>query len=272
VRVVSDGYLRAMGISLRAGRDLTTADTAASRPVVLINETLARTLWPGQNPLGQILITDVDREVVGVVSDVRHVSLEQASGGEFYLPISQTGDYSSVDLIVRTTLPLASLAPAVRRELRELDPALPANEFRNLQDLVDKAVSPRRFVVLLLAGFSGFALILASLGIYGVISYSVNRRTREIGIRMALGAQVGGLQARIVGQTLGLAAIGISLGMAASWVLARAMRGLLFGVTSSDPATFLGMLAILIAVAVTAGYLPARRASRIDPAAVLRSE
>ncbi len=272
VRIVSDGYIRAMGIPLRAGRDLSDRDSASSAYVILINESLARTLWPGQNPVGQILACDKDREVVGVVSDVRHQALEQASGNEMYLPIRQTGDYSSVDLVIRTAMPLAGLAQPVRRTLRELDPTLPANQFRTLQDLVDIAVSPRRFVVVLLAGFSAFALVLASLGIYAVVSYSVNQQKREIGIRMALGARSGDVQARIVRQTLTLAAIGISLGMAASWAFARAIGSLLYGVTSTDPITFAGMLAILIAVAAGAGYLPARRASRIDPATVLRAE
>ena len=147
---------------------------------------------------------------------------------------------------------------------------MPGNDFRPLQQLVDKAVSPRRFVVLLLGGFALFAVILASLGIYGVISYSVNQRTQEIGIRMALGASAGDLQMRIVTQTLGLAAIGMSLGTVASWALARTLTGLLFGVTPADPVTFLGMLIVLTAVAATAGYLPARRASRIDPTVALR--
>jgi predicted permease len=264
--------MQAMGIPLRAGRDLTARDNAADRPVVVINESLARTLWPGQNPIGQIFLCDQDREVVGVVGDVRHLALEQGSGNEMYLPIRQTGDYSSVDLVVRTTLPPAVLAAPVRRTLRELDPTQPAKEFRNIQDLVDNAVSPRRFVVTLLAGFSAFALMLASLGIYGVVSYSVNQRRREIGIRMALGAEAGDLQARIVWQTLSLAAIGIALGMAASWALAQTIGSLLFGVSATDPVTFAGMLAVLTAVAATAGYLPARRASRIDPAVVLRAE
>ena len=135
---------------------------------------------------------------------------------------------------------------------------------------MDKAVSPWRFVVLLLGGFALFAVILASLGIYGVISYSVNQRTQEIGIRMALGASAGDLQMRIVTQTLGLAAIGMSLGTVASWALARTLTGLLFGVTPADPVTFLDMLIVLTAVAATAGYLPARRASRIDPTVALR--
>ena len=272
VRIVSDGYLRAMGIPLRAGRDLTERDDASAKRVMLINETLARILWPGRSPVGQTATyIDVDREVVGVVADVRHVALEEGSGCEMYIPIRQTGDYSSVDLVVRTSLPPASLASAVRSALRPLEPNLPANEFRTLQQLVDRAVSPRRFVVLLLAGFSGFALILASLGIYAVISYSVQQRTQEIGIRMALGAPAGELQARILLQTLALAGLGMLIGVAASWVVTRSLTGLLFGVTSTDPATFLGMLALLTAVALAAGFFPARRASRIDPMAALRA-
>jgi ABC-type antimicrobial peptide transport system permease subunit len=176
-----------------------------------------------------------------------------------------------VDLVVSTTLPPATLAPAVRAALDPIVLNLPGNDFRILQRLVDKAVSPRRFVVLLLAGFATFALILASLGIYALISYSVNQRTQEIGIRMALGASAGRLQARIILNTLGLAAAGMLLGVAASWVLARAMSGLLFGVTASDPATFVGMSIALISVAAIAGYLPARRASRVDPSVALRA-
>jgi predicted permease len=273
VRIISEGYLRAMGIPLRAGRDLTERDNASSKKVILINETLARSLWPGQDPLGKTVIgVDTEREVVGVVSDVRHVALEQGSGSEFYIPIRQIGDYASVDLVVRSALPPSQLASAVRGALRPIEPNLPANEFRTLQTLVDKAVSPRRFVVLLLTGFAAFALILASLGIYAVISYAVSRRSREIGIRMALGASARELQGRILAQTLGLTAIGMLLGIIASWVLARSISGLLFGVTASDPMTFLAMAAVLTSVAAMAGYLPARRASRIDPTLALRAD
>jgi ABC-type antimicrobial peptide transport system permease subunit len=140
-----------------------------------------------------------------------------------------------------------------------------------VQQLVDKATSPRRFVVMMLTGFSAFALILASLGIYAVISYSVNQRTQEIGIRMALGASARDLQARIMFQTLRLAGIGLLIGLGASWIMTRALAGLLFGVTSSDPATFVGTVGILTLVAVMAGYFPARRASRIDPIVALRA-
>jgi predicted permease len=271
VRIVSDGYIKAMGIRLRAGRDLSERDTPSSELVIMINETMARGLWPGEDAIGKIVEADRDRRVVGVVSDVRHLALEQGAGMEMYLPIRQTRDFSSVDLVVRTTLPPAELASGVRAALKPIEPNLPANEFRTLQQLVDKAVSPRRFVVLLLGGFALFALILASLGIYGVISYSVNQRTQEIGIRMALGASARDLQMRIILHTLSLAAIGMLLGAGASWALARSLRGFLFGVTSTDPVTFLSMLVILTSVAVLGGYLPARRASRIDPMVALRA-
>jgi predicted permease len=261
-----------MGISLRAGRDFSAADNPSSPRVIIINETMARVLWPGEDPLGKIMTTDGDRQVVGVVRDVRHLALEKGSGGEMYLPIRQTDDYSSVSMVVRGTPSLAALASGVRAALRPIDPNLPANEFRPIQDLVDRAVSPRRLIVLLLAGFAGFALILASLGIYGVISYSVSQRKQEIGIRMALGALPGDLQRRILMQTLQLAAIGMALGLGASWLLGRALQGLLFGVTPSDPMTFAAALILLIAVAAMAGYLPARRASRLDPIEALRAE
>jgi putative ABC transport system permease protein len=271
VRVVSDGYLGAMGIPLRAGRDIAERDTPSSEPVILINETMARTLFPGESALGNIVRACGERRVIGVAGDVRHLALEQGAGMEMYLPIRQCRDFSSVDLVVRTTLPPAELAAGVRAALKPIEPNLPGNDFRTLQQLVDKAVSPRRFVVLLLGGFAFFALALASLGIYGVISYSVSQRTQEIGIRMVLGASAGDLQARIIMQTLGLAAVGMLLGTAASWVLARALSRFLFGVTATDPVTFIGMLGVLTAVAAIAGYIPARRASRIDPMVALRA-
>lgn len=269
-RIISDGYFRAMGVPLRAGRDFTERDTKGALPVIILNETCARNLWPGEDPIGKIVAEDVDRTVVGVVGDVHHMALEEGSGNEFYIPMRQTQDYGTVDLVVRTSLPTAELASRLREALRPIEPDLPTGNLRTLQTLVDRAVSPRRFVVLLLGGFAGFALVLASLGIYGVISYSVSQRTQEIGIRMALGASAERLARSILFETLGLAGIGMVVGVAASWLLARTLSGLLFGVTSSDPATFAGMLAILTAVAAIAGYLPARRASRIDPMSALR--
>jgi predicted permease len=272
VRIVSDGYMEAMGISLRKGRDFSARDTPADTPVIIINETLARRLWPGQDPIGQTILGDcgADRQVVGVVGDVRHIALEEGSGSEMYIPIRQCQDYGMVDLVVRSTLPFTVTASNVEAALRPIAPELPKGGMRPLTELVDRAVSPRRFVVLLLGGFAGFALLLASLGIYGVISYSVNRRSQEIGIRMALGASTGAVQGQIITQTLGLAATGLLLGAAGSLALARGLRGLLFGVTYGDPLTFFATAAILLAIAILAGYLPARRASRIDPMIALR--
>ncbi len=271
VRIVSDGYIGAMGIPLIAGRDLSPRDDQHGERVVLINQTMARSLFPGQSAVGQTLTVAGGSRVVGVVSDVRHLALEEGSGNEMYLPIRQTGDWSSVDLVVRSAQPPASLASGVRAALLPIVPTISGSEFRPMQQLVDKAVSPRRFVVLLLGGFALFALVLASLGIYGVISYSVGQRTQEIGIRMALGASAGHLQMRIISQTLALAGAGVLIGTAASWMLARSLSGMLFGVTSSDPVTFFGMLVVLFVVAAIAGYLPARRASRIDPSVALRA-
>jgi ABC-type antimicrobial peptide transport system permease subunit len=188
-----------------------------------------------------------------------------------YLPMRQTGDYAAMQLIVRTALPPDSLAAGIRTALRPIDPRLPVSEFQTLQDLVDKAVSPRRFLVLLLTGFAAFALVLASLGIYAVISYSVSQRVQEIGIRMALGASAIGLQRQILLRTLGLAAAGLALGIAAARVVSTTLASLLFGVTSGDPVTFIAMGALLLAVAAVAGYIPAWKTSRIDPMAALRS-
>jgi len=275
MRVVTDGYFESVGIRLLAGREFTESDRASSEPVVVVNETLARTLWPGQDAgqdaIGQYVTQDGGRRVVGVVADVRHESLETEGGSEMYRPMRQTYDYSAMNLVVRTTLPPDRLAAGIREALRPVDPNLPVPELKTLQGLVDKAMSPRRFLVLLLAGFAGFALLLASLGIYAVISYSVNQRVQEIGIRMALGASATHVQSRILLQTLGLAALGLALGMAASRALTSALESLLFGVTPGDPVTFIGIGGLLIVVAVLAGYFPARRASRIDPMVALRA-
>jgi predicted permease len=271
VRVVSYGYLGAMGIPIRSGRDLSERDGASDDPVILINETMARTLFPGGDALGKIIRADKERRIVGVVGDVRHLALEQGAGMEFYLPVRQCGDWAGLDLVVRTTLPPEQFASAIRAALKPIAPNLPGNDFRLVQQLVDKAVSPRRFVVLLLGGFALFALILASLGIYGVISYSVSQRTQEIGIRMALGASAGNLQARIILQTLALAGAGMTLGAVGSWILSRTLSGMLFETTAGDPVTFIGMLLVLGTVSAVAGYLPARKASRIDPSVALRA-
>lgn len=274
-RVVSEGYLGAMGVTMLAGRDFAASDDARGRPVVIVNESLARRLWPGQNPLGRFLDPGGQGrvyEVIGVVPGLRYQALEQEAGDDMYLPMRQIPDYSAVHVIARAPLSSPALVSTVRAALRPMDARLPLTEVRTLQGIVDQSVSPRRFLVLLLGGFAAFALVLASLGIYAVISYGVVQRRREIGIRMALGASPAHVRASILAQTLRLAAVGVTLGIAASWTLARVMQSLLFGVTFTDPVTFTFALAALVAVAAFAGYLPARRAAQVNPMESLRTE
>ena len=234
---------------------------------------MARRLWPDRDPLGQIaMLGRQEWQVVGVVGDVRHGALEQRASLEMYLPMGQLRDWSSMDLVVRSKLPIESLVPGVRATLRNVDPELPNSDFQTLVQLVDQAVSPRRFVTLLLGGFSFLALILASLGIYGVISYSVSQRTNEIGIRIALGAQTRAVLKLILGQGVKLASIGLGIGLAAAFALTRVMSSLLFGVQATDPLTFAGIALLLTGVALLACYIPARRATRVDPMVALRDE
>ncbi|HLK63832.1 MAG TPA: ABC transporter permease [Bryobacteraceae bacterium] len=272
-RLVDAGYIPAMQIPLRAGRTFTERDTADSERVIVINEFLAHQLWPDRDAVGQEAFVTDDKpwRVAGVVANVRHASLEEAGSAEIYLPISQNGA-NSVDLVVRTKLAPESIAPGVRAALRGVDPTLPTAEFRTLEAVVDRAVSPRRFLVMLLGGFAALALVLASLGIYGVVSYSVSQRTQEIGVRMALGASASQVQFSVLRQTVGLAMAGALIGVVGSAGAARLLQSLLFGVKPGDLVTFFTMLAILTGVAALAGYVPARRASRIDPMAALRSE
>jgi putative ABC transport system permease protein len=272
-RMVDDGYIEAMHIPLIAGRNFNEHDTRESEPVMIINEAAAHRVWPGQDPIGQIALTGGSREwrIIGVVQNVRHSSLEEEAGNEMYMNIRQQGDWGAIDAVVRSKLPVESLAPAIQSALRSLDPTLPTGDFQTLDQIVERAVSPRRFVLLLLGAFTAVALLLASLGIYGVVSYSVNQRTQEIGIRMALGASAYSVRWRVLKKTLTLAAMGIAIGAVGSFALARLIGALLYGVAPTDPLTFAAMMLVLTGIALLAGYLPARRASRIDPMSVLRS-
>jgi predicted permease len=255
---------------MRAGRDFTEHDRVGAPLVAIVNESMARRLWPGEDPIGKELLNPKPVTVVGVVADVRHLALEKDSGLELYFPIRQTGDFSSVDIVVRAKTDPAALAGAVRAALLPLNPGLPANEFLPLETRVDKAVSPRRFIVLLLGGFAGMALLLASLGIYGVISYSVSQRTQEIGIRMALGASAQHVRFSVLRQAMILALAGVIIGALGAWIAGRMLGSLLYGVSASDPLTFGGMVAVLTLVAMAAAYFPARRASLVDPMTALR--
>jgi predicted permease len=271
VYVVSPGYLQAMGMRLRQGRDLSWQDGPAAKHAIVINESAARREWPGQDPIGRIVYGPGrgEAEVVGVLADVRESSLEDAASAQMYIPVTQFNP-EGIELVVRTRLPLGTVEAALLSTLRSLNPGQPRTQLRAIQEIVDHSVSPRRFLVLLVTSFAVFALLLASLGIYGVISYSVSQRSQEIGIRMALGASAGNVQRSVVAQTLRLTVIGIVLGGTASILAGRAIASLLFGTEPTDPLTFLGMMGLLAGVALLAGHIPARRASRIDPMVVLR--
>jgi predicted permease len=272
VYIVSPSYLKSMGIRLIEGRDISWADLSDNQNVVIVNETVARRLWPGQDPIGRIaLAAGTEVRVIGVVADVRETSAEDAAGWQMYLPATKKFGPEGCYLVVRSKLPPGMLATSVRTTLRQINPEQPPTEFKPIQNLVDHATSPRRFFFLLVSIFAGLGLTLAALGIYGVISYSVTRETQQIGIRMALGATQEHVLFGVIRKTLGLAFIGIGSGAAVSLLVARLIESLLFGTAPTDPQTFAAMVTLLGTVALLAGYLPARRASRIDPAIALRT-
>jgi predicted permease len=270
VYVVTPGFIRAMGIRVH-GRDFTWADDPQSQRVVLINASAARFYWPGEEAVGKILMRGPEEDhVVGVVDDVHEETVEGGTGSQIYYPAMQQGP-SGAQLVIRTSLPPATLAASVLSALRELNPKQPAAEFRPIQMIVDRAVSPRRFFMLLVAAFAGLGLLLAALGIYGVISYSVTRQAQAIGIRMALGASVGRVQRDVLAGTLRLAFAGMALGTLLALGVARLISSLLFATSSWDLPTYLGMALALLLVAAVSGYIPARRASGVNPMEALRS-
>ncbi len=275
VYVVTPGYLRAMGTRLR-GRDFSWDDSPKTESVIMINDAYARFLatyanWPDGDAVGKILTNGENNLlVVGVADDVHEENVDGEAGWQIYYPATQASP-AGAELVIRSRLPPATLAGTVLRTLRDLNPKQPAAEFKPIRMLVSHAVSPRRFFMLLVAGFATLGLLLAALGIYGVISYSVTRQTQEIGIRMALGASAGHVQRRVLAGTLRLAMIGVVLGAAASLAVARLIASLLFATSPWDGFTYIAMSVVLLAVAALSGYIPARRASRINPTVSLRA-
>jgi predicted permease len=273
VYVVTPGYLNAIGMRIIKGRDMTWEDNDPKQAVVIINETVARYLWPNEDPIDRIAVVGgSDARVIGVIADVRETSAEAKSGWQMYLSVAAP-QYGANDsqLVIRSSLPAETLQPTVLAVLRQLNPGQPAADLKPTQLLVDRASSPRRFFVYLVGIFAALGLLLAALGIYGVISYSVTQRTQEIGIRMALGATQRTVQLGIIRQTLRMALLGIVVGAVASLAVSSLIASLLFGTAPTDPATFALIFMLLVAVALTAGYIPARRASRIDPMVALRN-
>ena len=274
VYLVTPGYFAAAGMQLREGRDFSWQDTPDHQHVVLINEAMARREWPHENPVGKLAI-GIEKDpvrVIGVLSDVHESSPEEASNPEIYLPMTQNPDIEGTTLVIRSRINPRTMGPAILSILRNLNPGQPANELRPLQSLVDHAESSRRFFVLLVGIFAVLGSALAGLGIYGVTSYVTGQKTREIGVRMALGATTARVQREIVVRTLNLALMGLAIGSIGSVIVARLIESLLFATSPWDAITFLGMILVILALATISGFVPARRASRLDPLAALRTE
>jgi putative ABC transport system permease protein len=272
-REVNPDYFRTMGIRLLAGRVFDEHDRG--KPVAMISAMTAARLWPGANAVGKRLIQGMGRlgpiEVVGVVADVRGASLNKAPANTIYVPYWQDSNYK-VSLAVRTSLQAGTVVTAIREAVRQLDAELPLPEVQTMDERLAESVAPRRFQMTLVLLFAAAALLLASLGIYGVVSYSVGQRTSEMGIRMALGALPGTISSMVLRQGMAPVAVGLAAGVAGALALGRLLGALLFGVKAADPATIGGVAVLLAAVAAMASYIPARRATRIDPAAALREQ
>lgn len=274
-RTAGDGYFATMGIALKAGRVIEASDGPGAPPVVVVNETFARRYFPGTSALGQRVRLTFDgetfREVVGVVGDTHHDSLGEAPPAEVYMPIGQFSALFMV-LAVRSTQDTAALVPALREQLRAVDPELPLAQVRSMEDVVDASLGRTKVMGGLLAAMALLGLLLAGLGLYGVLAYSVSQRTRELGIRIALGATDRQVLWLVVRRGVLLATVGVAVGLVGAAVLARGLSGMLYGVAVFDAVTFIGVPALLGAVALLASWLPARRALRVPPHEALRAD
>jgi putative ABC transport system permease protein len=278
-RTISLDYFRAMGIDLRAGELFSAQDRASAPGVVIINQTMARRFWPDEDPIGKrIKLGRAASDspwltVKGVVADSAQSSLDAVINPEAYFPLAQTaGMYRRINLVMRTASDPKGIVSAVKREIQSLDPNQPMYQVQTMEELISESVGARRFALRMLELFGALALLLAAVGIYGVLSYITTARTHEIGLRIALGARTGDVLRLVIGQGMKLALIGAGAGLLAAFALTRLMSNLLYGVSATDPVTFAGVALLLLAVALLACYLPARRAARTDPMIALRCE
>jgi predicted permease len=277
VRLITPGYLRVMRIPLKQGRDITEADNANARPVILVSESFARRFWPNENPIGKhvklTFLPGEASEVVGVVGDVRLNGLSVTEPVQsVYHVMAQNPQTTFMSLAVRTGPPPASLISAVTEAIHRVDADEPVVGVQTMEAVVEQSIAQNRLNMILLSAFAGLALLLASIGIYGVQAYAVRQRTREVGIRVAMGAQPVEVFRLIIAQGLRLATTGIVIGLAASFGLTRLMASQLYGLSATDPWTFIGVSIVLLTVTLAACFIPARRATRIDPIVALRYE
>jgi len=274
--VATPDYFKAMRIPVTAGRLFTERDTKETSPVVVVNESLARRVFPGEDPLGKRLTVWRDekfaREIIGIVGDVKSGRLDAETGSQIYVPHAQDAAWGGLSLAVRTKSEPEALTAAVRGAVLAIDKNQPVYDIKTMDDTLSASIANSRLVVLLFGVFALFALLLATVGIYGVISYSVAQHTHEIGIRMALGAQRTDVLRLVVEQGMKLTLLGVVAGITAALVLTRVMASLLYGVSPTDPLVFAGVGLLLTIVALLACYIPARRASKVDPMVALRYE
>jgi putative ABC transport system permease protein len=279
-RLISPDYFRVMKMALRQGRQFDQQDATGAEPVIIVNEAFARRTFANLDPLDQQLQVGFDpalRRIIGVVNETKQRSLDVAAPATVFIPMAQAAEGVSTTLrhssfVLRTTGDPLGLSAAIRNEMRLLDPSLPVRNLRSMEQLVSRSIAPQRFNLSLLSLFSGLGLVLAAVGIYGVMAYSVSQRTHEIGVRMALGAQARDVLKLVVKQGIALTLMGVALGSIASLALTRLIKNLLFGVSATDPVTLAGVAVLLSGVAVLACYIPARRATKVDPLIALRYE
>ncbi|HEY6400065.1 MAG TPA: FtsX-like permease family protein, partial [Blastocatellia bacterium] len=283
-RLISPDYFRAMNMVMRRGRQFNDGDAAGAEPVIIVNEAFAQRNFAKVEPLGQRLCVGCEyvgdpaaRLVVGVVNDTKQRNLIEAAPLTVFIPLTQAVEgvkrnLQQASFVLRAPGDPLALSAAVRSEMRQLDPAVPVRGLRSVEQLVGRSVAPQRFNMSLLGLFAALGLVLAAVGIYGVMAYGVSQRTHEIGLRMALGAHAGDVMRMVVRQGMTLAAIGVAIGLIASYALTRLLNSLLFGVSATDPLTFTVIALSLAMVALLACWIPARRAAKVDPMVALRCE
>jgi predicted permease len=275
--VISPGLFASLGTPILRGREVLDSDVLSAPPVTVINRALARQYWPNEDPIGKQILVPAQRvpaTIVGIVADIKHSSLREVPGPEMFEPYTQNvwPSLALIQVVVHTRTEPAAVIEDTRKVMRQIDPGIPLAKVSTLATLTSTAMAGERFSMLLVSSFGIVAVLLAAVGLYGVISYSVAQRTREIGIRVALGAQRGDVFSMIICHGLGLSGLGILIGIVAALGMARILTSFLYGVSASDPLTFLSVSAFLAVIAAGASFFPAHRAASINPVEALRME